>query len=417
MKKALSLVLVLMLLIGLAAPALAESKGVDMKFWIFLDPTSTEDPRCVVLKSIVDEYNATNAYGNTVTVESIHWSKYESMVIQAAAAGTGADIVNCFSDQLMQHVDAQTIQPMTAYAEKWIAENPSYIHTAENLKRSDGEIYSLPWESRVTTMWYRTDLIKTVPADWAELAAVGASLKTDLSLGFALGLSEGSNGTGMMETFIPWLRACGGDVFDAEGKAIFNSDAGVKAVEYIKSLVDSGSMDSTTMNMTYDDIVDGFKGGTIAAMDAGTQRASAIRTSEYTDKIASAPIPGPTADAPAPAFVAGQTLAIGKYAQNPEMAFDFISFYLSKENAKKWIGANVMPIRTDVYDDDDVKALPSYDELIMWGEYAKTGKITFFPADYTELEVKLAQAVQTVVFMGADAQTALNEVADWYNNK
>ena len=43
--------------------------------------------------------------------------------------------------------------------------------------------------------------------------------------------------------------------------------------------------------------------------------------------------------------------------------------------------------------------------------------MTFFPADYTELETRIAQAVQSVVFQGADAQTALDSVADWYNNK
>ena len=83
-----------------------EQGGLDMKFWIFLDPNSTEDPRSVVLKSIVDEYNETNEYGNTVTVESFNYAVFEQQAIQAAAAGTGPDIINCFSDQLMTHIDA-----------------------------------------------------------------------------------------------------------------------------------------------------------------------------------------------------------------------------------------------------------------------------------------------------------------------
>ena len=43
--------------------------------------------------------------------------------------------------------------------------------------------------------------------------------------------------------------------------------------------------------------------------------------------------------------------------------------------------------------------------------------MTFYPADYTELEVKIAQAVQLCVFQGADPMTELTAVADWYNNK
>ena len=70
------------------------------------------------------------------------------------------------------------------------------------------------------------------------------------SLGFALGLSEDGNGTGLIETFIPWIRSAGGDFLDKDGKAVFNSDAGVKVVNFIKELVDNGSMDQTTMNLS-----------------------------------------------------------------------------------------------------------------------------------------------------------------------
>ena len=405
---------------GSAAPEAsqdAESKsGIDMTFTIFLDPNAADDPRGTVLKEIVDEYNATNEYGNTVTVQSIHWSQYESQVIQATAAGNGPDIVNAFSDQLMQHVEAGTIQPMTEYATKFIEENPDYIHTAEKLTQADGEIYSLPWESRVTVMWYRNDIYDKAPESWDELLET-AAYSDGLNLGFALGLSEGSNGTGLMETFVPWIRSAGGDIFDKDGKAIFNSEAGVQVVEYIKSLVDAGCMDSSVLNMAYDDAVDGFKAGSLYGINAGTQRAATIKASDLVSNFSSAPIPGGTADAVAPAFVAGQTLGIGSQAQDPDMAWDFIQYFYTVENQKKWLGADCMPVRGAVYDDPEVQAMDGYEEMAMWSDYATTGNMTFFPADYTELEVKICQAVQKVVFQGADAQTELDAVADWYNNK
>lgn len=392
----------------------ASKGGVDMTFTIFLDPASTDDPRCVVLKEIVDEYNATNAYGNTVTVESIHWSQYESQLIQKTAAGNGPDIVNAFSDQLMQHIEAGTIQPMTKYAKEFIAETPAYIHTAEKLTQADGEIYSLPWESRVTVNWYRNDIFDKAPETWDDLLAA-AEKSTDLAMGFAVGLSEGSNGTALMETFTPWLRSAGGDLFDKDGKAIFNSEAGVKVVNFIKQLVDAGTMDGSVLNMAYDDVVDAFKSGTVYSMDAGTQRASTIKSSDLAGSFSSAPIAG--VNGTAPAFVAGQTLAIGSQAKDPDMAWDFIRYFYSIENQKKWMSAKCMTVRTDVFDDPEIQAMDDYEEMKMWSEYATTGNMTFFPADYSELEVKIAQAVQSVVFQGADAQAALDSAADWYNNK
>ena len=171
------------------------------------------------------------------------------------------------------------------------------------------------------------------------------------------------------------------------------------------------------MNMAYADVVDAFKSGTVDAVNAGTQRAATIMTSNYAEDFASCPIPGEKEGESAPAYVAGQTLAIGKYAQDPEMAMDFIKFYLSEENQIQWVSANCMPVRTGVFDDESVKENEMYDSMQMWSEYAKTGEITFYPADYTELCTKLVKAVQNVVFQDADAKTELDEVAEWYNNK
>ena len=198
------------------------AEGIDMTFWIFLDPNSTEDPRSVVLSEIVEEYNETNEYGNTVTVESFNYSEFEAQAIQAAAAGTGPDIINCFSDQLMQHIEAGTVQPMTDYASDFIDEMGDYIHTADKLTQADGEIYSLPWESRVTTLWYRLDIYDTEPASWDDLLTMSSEASTDLALGFGIGLSEDGNGAGLIETFIPWIHSAGGEFLDEDGKAVFN---------------------------------------------------------------------------------------------------------------------------------------------------------------------------------------------------
>lgn len=51
-------------------------------------------------------------------------------------------------------------------------------------------------------------------------------------------------------------------------------------------------MDQTTMNMAYDDVVDAFKSGTVDTVNAGTQRAATIMTSNFADNFTSCPIPG-----------------------------------------------------------------------------------------------------------------------------
>jgi len=392
-------------------------EGVELTLWIFLNPESEEDPRNLVLKEIVEEYNATNTMGNTVVVESIHWSKFESQAIQAAGAQSGPDILNIYTDQLKQHIAGGTIQPMTEYAEEYIPEIEGYSYTADSLK-IDGEIYTLPWESRTFTYWYRTDIFESMPEDLEDLASEAGSKSTAMDQGFVIGLSDNSNAASFMESFIPFIRSAGGSLFDAEGKAVFNSEAGVQVLEYFKSLIDSGAMDNTTISLTVDEIVDAFKAGTILSCNAGTQRASAIRSSELNDVIASAPILGfSDGENPSPAVVAGQSLGIGKYTEHPEAAFDFIKTFYTHENQVKWLQANVLPVRSSVYDDSDIQEMSNYEELKSWNEYAATGQVEFYPEDYTELSAELVKAAQEVIFNEADAQEKLDKVADWYNEK
>ncbi len=390
--------------------------GINMTLWIFLNPASTEDPRNVVLKNIVDDYNATNQYGNTVTVESIHWSKFEAQAIQAAAAKSGPDIINIYSDMVNQHIAGGTVQPITKYAEPFIKELGDYAYKADDLKIG-GEIYTLPWESRTFVYWYRDDIFPTAPTSLDDLIATHSKAIQGMGLNFAIGLSEGSNAASFMESFVPIIRSAGGDLYDANGKAIFNSAAGVKAVNAIKQLVTSGVMNESVLSLGVDDIIDGFKSGTIYSMDAGTQRAAAIKNSSLVEHIKSAPIPGFEKGVPAPAVVAGQRLGIGKYAQNPDMAFDFIKYFYSEKAQVAWLKANVLPARAAVFNDESVKQLPNYDELKTWNTIAMAGKVAFYPSDYTEMSINLVKAVQKVVFKGEDTQKALDQVAKWYNDK
>jgi multiple sugar transport system substrate-binding protein len=60
------------------------------------------------------------------------------------------------------------------------------------------------------------------------------------------------------------LRANGGDIFDENWKPIFNSEAGVAAVQWFKDIYDAGAVPSGTVNYTWDDIGAAFAAGQLA---------------------------------------------------------------------------------------------------------------------------------------------------------
>ena len=146
---------------GGASEKKQSKEGLDMIFWIFLNPESTEDPRSIVLKEIVDEYNRNNPYNNKVTVESIHWSRFEAQAIQAAAAKSGPDIINMYSDQLNEHIAGGTVQPMTNFAKSFIEQMPDYVYASDDLK-INGEY--IPCHGRVGHLFIGIALIFSDPS-------------------------------------------------------------------------------------------------------------------------------------------------------------------------------------------------------------------------------------------------------------
>ena len=90
----------------------------------------------------------------------------------------------------------------------------------------NGEMMSVPWETRVWVLWYRQDVLEEmgleVPTTLDELAEVGGAIMEGSggsTTGLGIGLSEGSLGADFMEKFEPLLWAYGGQLLDDDGNA------------------------------------------------------------------------------------------------------------------------------------------------------------------------------------------------------
>ena len=404
------------LVISIAQPLFA---ATTLKFWTFLTVDSP-DPRSAALKSVIEGFNKSQSEYE-VQIQSINYGRIDNQVIQATAAGEGPDIINVYSDLLPTHIAAKTIVPLDAYVSKMsAAEQNDFVMPLKQFQ-DDGKQMAIPWETRVWLLWYRKDLLAKAslqpPKTLDELGQVAGKLTTPQVMGFSMGASTGNLGAGAYETFIPLLWAAGGDITDAQGKATFNSEAGVKALTYLHDLVTKyNGMRSTVVSMTADDMVSSFKAGTAAMVIGGSYRVAAARAGQ-TENLVTAPIPGWTADKPTPARVAGQTLAIGANSKNKDGAWKFIQYYLSAPSQVAFAKAGVMPVRASVYKDAFFQS-PQGEETKAWATYAKDyGRLTRTPTDFTKLSESLARAIQEVLLKNADPKKALDVAASEYNGQ
>ncbi|MDQ7906051.1 sugar ABC transporter substrate-binding protein [Phytohabitans sp. ZYX-F-186] len=396
----------------------------ELSMWTFLDPAGT-DPRGKALKEIVDGFNASQSAAK-VTVTSMNYAKIDGEVIRAANTGGGPDIVNIYTPQLAQHVEGGSIQEIDEYANDWLSEaGADYLFPIDSAK-VDGKLMALPWESRVWLLWYRKDILDkykvSAPTTLDEAIAAGAAIRKasgNKITGFAIGLSEQSLGADFMEKFDPFTAGFGGEIIGADGKAAFASAAGEQAMALIKKAADAGAMGREVLTMGADEVVNGVKAGTVAMAIEGSYRVASARSAEGVgDNLVTLPVPSTTAGKNMPTAVAGQTLAMGANTDHPEQVWAFMRYYLSAESQAKFAAAGVLPVLKSVYDSDAIAKAANATELLQWRDYLATdGKVSRFPADYSELSTNLVKAAQNMIFNGAAVPAALSEVQTQYNQK
>jgi multiple sugar transport system substrate-binding protein len=386
--------------------------------WTFLNPEAA-DPRSKALKATVEGFMAENP-DIEVKVESIHWGKIDGLAIQAVAAGGGPDVLNVYSVQLTKHVKAKTIAPLNAYVEKWYAKNKDDYIILPKETEYDGNVMALLWETRVWVLWYRQDLLDKVgakvPQSLDELAEAARKIASDRVHGFVVGLSETQLAAAFVETFEPLLWAQGGSLLDAKGRAAFNSPAGERAMQWIADQARTKAMGPAAVTMNADDILSGFKAGTIAMSFQGSMRVSAARAAkDVGPMIRTAPVPGFERGRPAPGLTAGQSLTIGANSKNKDAAWRFIEYYLSPKAQLLFAKAGVVPVRKSVFNDPYFQTAEGR-ELIQWKDYIdKHGRVGRYPEDFAKLSELLARAGQDVVLRNVPVKNALDEAAAKYN--
>ncbi|MAB81762.1 ABC transporter substrate-binding protein [Microbacterium sp. UBA3394] len=397
----------------------SSASGEELEMWTFLDPNSPDDPRGAALNSIVESYNE-QTDGPTVTVRSINYAKLDAEVIKATASGQGPDILNVYSNQLPMHVAAQTVQPMTEYAEPVLSEmGDDFLFPVDGVT-FDGEIMAMPWEIRAWLLWYREDMLEEagveVPQTLDELGDAAAALSETGVTGLGVGFSNAGLGADFMEKFIPFTWGNGGDIL-VDGEAVFDDEAGVETMNTFIEWHDQGAFGDEVLSMGADEVINGVKAGTIAMAIEGSFRVAAARAGDGVgDNLQTAPMPSSDAAQPLQTPIAGQTLTIGANATDTDAAWDFIEYYTSAQSQEEFAAAGVLPVLSTVYESEAVTSLPNADELNSWLDYIRDyGRPNPVSENFSELSDSLVTGAQQVVFQGQDPAATLERVAEEYN--
>jgi len=207
--------------------------------------------------------------GIKVVYDYVPFPNMKEALTTEMVAGTGDYDVVSVMDQWVPSLQ-MLLQPITDEVAERNVDLSDFPKAHLRHGQLNGELVGLPVRGHVQLLFYRTDLLKnagvTAPRTWEEVVSVANAVQNSSdSAGIALPYGK-LNGQNLM-VWMNLLWGKGGDLFNAEGKPAFNSDAGVAATDmYVGFLRDKKIAPAGSAVFVEQDAVNSFKQGNSAML-------------------------------------------------------------------------------------------------------------------------------------------------------
>jgi multiple sugar transport system substrate-binding protein len=383
-----------------AAGAIPE-QGVDDGTKITMWSRAATETR---VQSQVDAYNA--SHKNQVELRLVPTDEYVGVVGNAATANElpdlfSADVVfmpNWTSQGLFLDI-TDRIDGLPGI------DNVGQAHIVAS--SWEGKKYGLPFIIDLSVWMYNKDLFKqagldpedppTTLKEFADAARAVQKLGIDGTYGTYFG---GNCGGCNVFTWWPIIWAEGGDVMNEDGtEATLNTDTAKEIYRTFGALWDEGVINPESIQEAGPTWTQPFPAGKVGIMPmpASLQESEGMPL----DNLGVTAIAGTTKGEST--FVGGDSIGLSKDSQNPEQAWNFITWMLGDQNQVEVVAkAGNVVARTDLADNQYSAADP---RLVLFNEAAGVGKTPFalhFNAAFNDPQSPWIQLFRAAVFEDAD---------------
>ena len=400
-----------------ATPA-TTSKPVTLRVATFLNPKGTT-PREKAFTSIVGSFQKKNP-DITINVEVLPYDQLDTKLIVENAAKTAPEVSYVSPQLIGKHVAAGSLLPLDPFIAQWPKSELDEFYSKGIWDSTvvGGKKYTLALGIYTRLLWTRKDLLKQagfapdkIPATLEELVQMGEKLTGNGHYG--LGYSLDKERTTPEIYYYSVLWGMGGDVLDKDGKPIFNSDAGVKALDWLRDLIFSYKIvPETAISMSSNDLQQQFPQGRYGMSLDGSYRLSGWQSQGMnSDNLGAGPWPSITAGKPAPMFTNSWDLAMpSSIAQDKqEAAWKFISYFFEPDICKQYtVAEGTMPVLKSLLDDKEFN--DPYHKVFA-DVIAKAGRGLAISPFTTELDDLITTAIQDALVNKTPSKTALDKAA------
>lgn len=234
------------------------------------------------------------------------------------------------------------------------------------------QLIALPVYIDAGLLYYRTDLLQKYgytnpPTTWDELVQMAQKVQTGeraTNSNFWGFVWQGKQYEGLVCDFLEYIVSNGGNILDANGNPVLNSQNNITALTFMRDLINKYKVSppNTYTEMTEEPVRTTFQSGN-ALFERNWPYAWGLHNAS------DSPVKGKVGIAPLPHFPGGESAAtlggwhigMNVYSNNKDASWEFIKFVESYDTEKGFamdLGWN--PGRQDVYNDADVIAKAPY---------------------------------------------------------
>lgn len=379
-----------------------EGPAVELAFWNGF--TGGDGP---IMREMADTFSADQA-NIDVKMTTMEWADYYQKVPSAVTTGNGPDVGIMHVDSLATNAARGVIQPLDDVAEALGFQESDFAAEVWNAGMYDGARYGIPLDVHPLGMFYNKTVLEQAGLDPENPPQTADDYMAALAELKAAGI-QGHWATPFQFTgafqFQSLLWQFGGDLFNEDTtEATFNSDAGVEALTWLRSLVDQGYSPSD-VGQDADSIA--FQNGQAAFCWNGIW---AMNSYAEVSGLEWGAAPLPQIGDQAGAWAGSHQFVIMKQRRPDENKLEAAKVFINEISQKslEWAGGGQVPARKEVREGSDFAALEVQSTLAQ-----QVDALRFPPpvAGVGDALAPMNEAVNLAVLGKTDPKAALDDAA------
>jgi multiple sugar transport system substrate-binding protein len=354
----LGIMLGLVLLTSLAASG--QSKAIN--FWLM--PNAADEIHLPWLEDKAAEFQAKT--GVKVNIEIVGWDVAWQRISTAIVTGEGVDVFQVGTTWNPQFAATGGLEEININE---FGGKDAFIKANLESTTYKGKCYGVPWFAETRALFYNVDMFKKAgaqpPKTLDELCEAAEKIVATFGEGSAISLA-GTNAWDLLHNWSIILWANGGSLLTKDNKmAMFNNDAGVKAMQWYVDLVRKGYASKACAEYNQPQADAAFVNGNVAMCYMGPFNITNIeQENPGLNYDVVEPPAGPKGKA---SFSGGSNLVVLKASRNKQAAKDWIKFLLEFDNMVEYTKnlTHMLPSQVEVFAD------PYYDSGV-WKTFKTT---------------------------------------------